>query len=77
MVVREKLKHPNLIEIEKKLRTGNDFKLTREQYIELTGIDTPQRKYYTEKRSSVARKAAEYNYVITVIPETLIFTRNK
>ena len=69
------LKHPKLDKIEDKLLTGNDFVLSRAQYIRLTGIDIPEDKSYTEKRSAVARKAKAYGYVITVIPEKLEFRR--
>ena len=43
---------PNLLSIEPLFKKGNDFKLTRQEYIKKTGIDIPQDKNYTEKRST-------------------------
>ena len=41
----------------------------------MTGIDIPKSKYYTEKRSAVAKRAKEYGYTLTVIPERLVFSK--
>ena len=68
-------RHPKLDRIIKKMETGNDFKIDRKTYIEYTGTDIPQDKYYTEKKSSVSKKAASYGYKITVVPEILIFEK--
>jgi hypothetical protein len=69
------MRHPKLEKIIELLENGEDFSLTRMQYIDLTGIDTPQDKHYTEKKSSVAKKASEYGFTITVVPEILKFVK--
>ena len=66
---------PNLIQIEKRMQNGKNFTLTRADYIKLTGVDIPQDKYYTERRSAVARRARDNGYVIEVIPEKLVFKK--
>ena len=68
---------PKLKEIIKLFEKGTNFSLDRQQYIALTGIDIPQDKNYTAKKSAVAKKAKEYGYSITVIPEKLSFRINK
>ena len=69
------MRKPNLKEIEEKFELGADFSLSRKQYIELTGVDIPQDKYYTEKCSAIAKTAGRYGYRITVIPEVLQFQK--
>lgn len=69
------MKHPKLEKIIELLENGEDFSLTRMQYIDFTGIDIPQSKYYTEKKSSVAKKASKYGFTITVVPEILRFVK--
>ncbi len=66
-------RRPNLNGIKSKLEKGNEFKMTRAQYIKSTGIDIPESKSYTERRSAVARLANEYGYQIEVVPEVLVF----
>ena len=68
-------RHPKLEKITEILRNGQDFQINRAQYIEYTGVDIPQDRYYTERKSSVAKRAKEYGYEIHVIPETLVFTK--
>lgn len=46
---------PKLEKIESKLLSGKDFVLFRQQYIDLTGVDVPQSKLYTERNSAVAK----------------------
>ena len=70
------MKKPKMDEIVKKLETGLNFSVNRAEYISITGVDIPQNKSYTEKKSAVAKKANEYGYVITVIPEVIQFTKN-
>lgn len=69
------MRKPNLDLIIKMLEKGKTFRITRAEYIKLTGADIPQQKSYTEKRSAVAKQAHEYGYDIEVIPEILIFKR--
>ena len=66
---------PKLEKIEEKLKQGRNFKLTRERYIKLTGVDIPQNKYYTENNSAISRVAKEYGFEIKVIPEQLEFRK--
>ncbi len=66
---------PNLRKIEGKLMAGQDFSLTRQQYIDSTGADLPQRASYTAKKSAVARKAQEYGFEIIVVPEVIKFVK--
>lgn len=68
---------PNLDGIKKKMNNGKDFVLTRNQYIKLTGADIPQDKYYTSKRSAVAKLAEQMDFSVEVIPEQLVFKKNK
>ncbi len=64
-------KRPNLSKIEEFMIKGKDFSLNRTEYIRYTGIDLPQGKNYTEKKSALARKAMEYGYVVEVVPEII------
>ena len=57
------------------MESGEDFTLSRPEYLKLTGVDIPQDKSYTEKRSAVAKRAKECGYVLEVIPEQLVFKR--
>lgn len=66
---------PDLKKIIASFEKGKDFTLTRQQYINSTGIDIPQNASYIKKSSAVAKKAMEYGYKIDVIPEKLIFTK--
>ena len=50
-------RHPKLDRIIKKMETGNDFKIDRKTYIEYTGTDIPQDKYYTEKKVFCVKKS--------------------
>lgn len=68
-------KHPDLSKIEKMFLEGNNFHLSRQQYINYTGIDIPQNKSYTQTKSAIAKKAQEYGYYVEVIPEKLIFRK--
>lgn len=68
-------KHPRMNEIERKLASGKNFMLSRLEYINMTGADTPQNPYYTVKRSAVAKLASKYGYVIQLIPEKLVFNK--
>ena len=70
-------KHPDLAPIIEMLQQGQNFRIDRKQYIKYTGIDIPQDRNYTEKRSSVAKKAREFGYDLRVIPETLVFTKKE
>ena len=70
------MRRPKLDKIKGKLLLGNDFVLSREQYIKLTGTDIPQSKSYTENKSAVAKISKEYGYVITVVPEKLVFCKS-
>ena len=71
------MKHPKLEKIIELLENGEDFSLTRMQYTDFTGIDIPQSKYYTEKKSAVSKKALDYGFEIVVIPEVLKFIKHK
>ena len=64
---------PNLNSIVRRLDDGEDFSMTREQYINSTGADLPQSKSYTEKKSAVAKRAHERGFTVTVIPEVIMF----
>lgn len=66
---------PNLKEIVKIMETGKDFELTGQQYKSKTMLDFPKSKSYAEKKSSVAKKAAEYGYCIEVIPQRIKFKK--
>ena len=68
-------RHPDLTKIIAKMQTGEDFTINRPQYLAWTGVDIPERKYYTEKKSAVARRAEEMGYKVEVIPEQLVFTK--
>lgn len=70
-------RHPKLEEIIKRMLKGNDFQLTRTQYIQSTGVDIPQVKSYTEKRSAVAKAADENGYVVEVIEEVIRFRKKR
>ena len=66
-------KHPKLDEIKKRMQKGKDFQLTRTQYIQSTGVDIPQDKSYTEKRSAVAKIAQEAGFEVQIIEEVIQF----
>ena len=54
---------------------GEEFAITRNDYVRITGIDIPQDTYYTKNRSAIAKKAHEYGYEIQIIPEQLKFVK--
>ena len=66
---------PNMDKIIALLEKGDNFSLNRSQYMRMTGADIPKSKSYTEKRSAVSKRAKEYGYTITVIPEQLVFSK--
>ena len=68
-------KRPKLDKIVSKMGEGKDFTLSRNQYLKMTGTEPPKDKWYTEKRSLVARCAEEHGYVVAVIPEVLEFRK--
>lgn len=68
-------RRPKLETIIKRFEKGENFTLTRKEYIKNTGADIPQDQTYTKSKSAVAKKAMEYGYKIDVIPEKLIFTK--
>lgn len=70
-----KMPHPEMKQIISLLEKGKDFSLDQYQYRKMTGIDIPKSKYYTEKKSAVAKRAKEYGYTLTVIPERLVFSK--
>ena len=51
-----KMPHPEMKQIISLLEKGKDFSLDQYQYRKMTGIDIPKSKYYTEKRSAVAKR---------------------
>ena len=57
------------------LKKGEEFTINSLEYKRLTGAEIPKNKYYTENNSAVARKAMDYGYKITVIPEQLVFSK--
>ena len=65
-------KFDNLISLMKK---GKNFELSNEQYLRKTGAEFPKRKSYAEKNSAVSACAKQYGYVVTVIPQKILFTR--
>lgn len=65
--------HPDLDPIIKLMRCGKDFELTSQQYKKKTKADFPKDKSYAEKRSAVAKRAAEHGYRIEVIPQRIRF----
>ena len=68
-------RHPKLEGIKKRLAKGKDFQMTRTQYIQSTGIDIPQDKSYTERRSAIAKVANENGYEVEVIEEIIKFRK--
>lgn len=69
------MSRPKFDKIIEMLSKGENFSLSRAQYIKYTGTDLPQRKSYTEKDSAVAKRAKAYNYKIEVIPERINFIK--
>ena len=69
------MRKPNLDLVIKMFEKGKTFRITRAEYIKLTGADIPQQKSYTEKRSAVAKRAHDFGYDVEVIPEVLIFNK--
>lgn len=68
-------RHPILDGIKKRMAKGKDFQLTRTQYIQLTGVDIPQDKSYTERRSAIAKAANENGYEVEVVEEIIKFRK--
>lgn len=68
-------KKPKLDKIEERLKQNKNFEITRDNYVSLTGTDTPQNKNYTEKRSAVSKIAAKYGYSVRVKTEILVFEK--
>ena len=68
---------PKYDRIISKFEAGENFTLTRQQYLNYTGADIPQSKSYTENKSGIAKKAQKYGYKITVVPEKLIFEKKE
>lgn len=69
------MKKPKLDKITDLFKSGQDFELSRSEYIKLTGADIPQSKSYTEKRSAVAKRANEYGYSLEIVPEIIAFKK--
>ena len=66
---------PDFKRIEKTMLGGEDFSLTRAQYSTSTGKALPKEKYYTERKSAVARCAEAHGYRIEVVPEGIRFIK--
>ncbi|MBR6386458.1 MAG: hypothetical protein IKS03_10125 [Ruminococcus sp.] len=68
---------PNLKPIEEQLRTGAEFTLTEEQYLNQTGSTMPKSNSYIKNRSAVAKLAKRYNYkiVITEVPKVVEYEK--
>ena len=69
------MSQPKLGQIIEMLEKGENFELTNQQYKKKTGLNIPVDKSYTEKRSAVARKAAEYGCSIEKEPEKMKFRK--
>lgn len=69
-------KRPKLETIVLQFEKGEDFVLSRQEYITKTGADIPQNISYTKKKSAIAKKAYQYGYDIDVVPEKLIFKKH-
>lgn len=67
---------PDFTRIGETMRAGENFSLTREQYEESTGKPLPKDRSYTEKRSAVAKFAAENNFHIEIATQVILFVRN-
>lgn len=67
---------PDLTKIIKMMESGKNFELTGQQYKDKTKLDFPKDKSYAEKRSAVARTAAEYGYHIEIVPQRIKFEKN-
>lgn len=65
------MKNPNLTPIEEKLKQGQNFELTSEQYKNQTGADFPKNKSYAKNKSAVAKLAKEYNFELEFSPMSL------
>ncbi len=65
------MKKPDLSRIVKKLEKEKSFSITRDEYVKLTGADTPQDKYYFANRSALAKKAKEHGFKLEIIPEKI------
>lgn len=67
---------PNLSKIIELLDKGQDFELTNQQYKYKTGLDFPKNNSYAKNKSSVAKMAARYDYIIEIIPQRILFKKN-
>lgn len=70
-------KHPILEGIKKRMAKGKDFQLTRTKYIQLTGVDIPQDKSYTKRKSAIAKAAKENGYEVEVVEEIIKFKKKR
>ena len=70
-----KMKKPNLTTIENRLKQGQNFELTSEQYKNQTGADLPKRKYYIEKDSALAKLARKYEFQIEFMSLRIKFSK--
>lgn len=68
-------KHPNLEELEYLFEKGVDFHITAREYEEKTGAPLPKGKSYIKSVSALARKVAEYGYVITEVQDKPVIER--
>jgi len=66
---------PNLSKIVDLLDKGENFELTNQQYKKKTGLDFPKNNSYAKNKSSVAKMAARYNYIIEIIPQKILFKK--
>ena len=55
---------PNLSQIELQLKSGHNFSLTEEQYLQTTGTTIPRNPSYLKTRSAIARLAKQYGYQV-------------
>ena len=69
------MKKPNLETIENRLKQGQDFELTGEEYRKQTGADFPKNKSYAKNKSAVANLSREHGYIIEIIPMRIIFRK--
>lgn len=66
---------PDFTRIEKSMQAGEDFSLTRAQYLTSTGKALPKEKYYTERKSAIAKCAKAHGYRVEVVPEIIRFVK--
>lgn len=69
---------PKLDKIITLLETGEEFQLTTAQYKMKTGADFPKcSKNYAEHESAVAKTAKKYGYIIKIVPQQIVFEKEK